>query len=65
MNKMQNATPAFLIPLAVLPLQKKKKKIKNLCFALIRLALQNPSEDKAVIAFYAVQQTEVNPWWII
>lgn len=63
MNKMQNATPAFLIPLAVLPL--KKKKIKNLCFALIHLALQNPSEDKAVIAFYAVQQTEVNPWWII
>lgn len=30
MNKMQNATPAFLIPLAVLPLQKRKKDKKPL-----------------------------------
>lgn len=51
MNKTCHVNSTFLIPLAVFPLL---KMIIKFCFALIPLALQNPTEDKTVIDFYAV-----------
>lgn len=62
MTTMWYITSAFLIPLAVFPLL---KMVITFWSTLIQLALQNPSEDKAATALYAVQQTEVNLWWII
>lgn len=36
-----------------------------ICTDLMELALENLGEDKAVIALYAAQQTEVSTQWII
>lgn len=58
MNRIQYVISAFLIALVVFPCL---IMIIKLLLALMQLALQNPSEDKAVIDFYAVQQTEVSP----